>query len=138
MATFANNNPEAAQSVLSNWLADIQGEGVFMECFLAMLNSRNCIDREPVDYSRLNKARHKRGKRPLLNYTKTKIVLSRSQARTAHARGIEREAARQHLVRGHFKIRINKRTGQGGVFWWTSFLRGDPSKSLPRKQYEVV
>jgi hypothetical protein len=133
MATFANNNPDAARSIMSNWLADIQGEGVFMECFLAMLNSRNCIEREPVDLSRLNKARHKRGRRPLLSYTKTKIVLSRTQARTAHARGWDREAARLHLVRGHFKIR------RTGVYWWTSFTRGDPRRGeLKRQEYEVT
>jgi hypothetical protein len=132
VATLENNNPEGAKQIFSNWLGDIQGEGVFMECFLAMLNSRNCIEREPVDFSKLNKARQKRGKRPLLSYTKTKIVLSKTQARTASARGIEREAARLHLVRGHFKIR------RTGVYWWCPFTRGDAKRgALKREEYEV-
>jgi hypothetical protein len=59
--------------------------------------------------------------------------MSRSQARIAAARGIDREAARAHLVRGHFKIR------RTGVFWWSSFLRGDAGKGeLKRQEYDAV
>src|SRR6185295_2908196 len=106
---------------------------------LAMLNSRNCVEREPVDLSRLNKARGKRGKQPLMSYTKTKLVLSRARARAADAQGISREAARQHLVRGHFKIRPpGKKGGGGGVFWWAPVLRGDVVKGeVERVEYEV-
>lgn len=126
------------QSVLDNFLADIQGEGPFMQCFLAMLNSRNCIEREPVDFERLNKARFKRGKPALMNYTKTKLVLSRAQARVADADGMSRETARQHLVRGHFKIRTSRKGG-GGVFWWSPHLRGDGRRgTMKRAEYEVV
>jgi hypothetical protein len=130
-------DPDAGMRVIQNFLADIQGEGPFIECFLAMLNSRNCIEREPVDYAKLNRARGKRGKSPLMNYTKTKLVLTRAQRRVADAHGISREAARQHLVRGHFKIRTSSKGA--GVFWWSPHLRGDGQRGeVKRAEYEVV
>jgi hypothetical protein len=59
--------------------------------------------------------------------------MSRSQQRMADARGVNREAARQHLVRGHFKIR------KTGVYWWAPFLRGDARHgTIKRHEYEVV
>jgi hypothetical protein len=133
MAAGAFNDPKEVRKMLQNWLSDIQGEGVFMECFLAMLNSRNVIKNEAIDLSRLNKARKKRGKSPLLNYTKTKIVLSKARSNAASAQGIDHETARQHLVRGHFKIR------RTGVFWWSPFIRGDIRKgTVEREEYEVI
>ncbi|HEY2210292.1 MAG TPA: hypothetical protein VGH62_01490 [Bradyrhizobium sp.] len=127
------DDPKADLRVVTNFLTDIQGEGPFIECFLAMLNSRNCIAREPVDYGKLNKARAKRGKGPLMSFTKTKLVLTRAQPRVADASGITREAARQHLVRGHFKIR------RTGVYWWSPFLRGDGKLgTVKRAEYEVA
>src|SRR4029077_20031183 len=74
------NDPRTFTTLAHNWLTDISGEGIVLECMLAMLNSRNCVEREPVDLSRLNKARGKRGKQPLMSYTKTKLVLSRARA----------------------------------------------------------
>lgn len=51
----------------------------------------------------------------------------------ADASGISREAARQHLVRGHFKIR------RTGVYWWSPFLRGDGTRgTVKRVEYEVA
>lgn len=119
---------------MTNWQADIQGEGSFVECFLAMLNSKTpCVEHEAADLSRLNKARRKSGKPEFLPYTKTRLAMSRSQARIAQARGLSREAARQHMVRGHFKIR------RSGVYWWSSFLRGDASRgTVERQEYDVV
>lgn len=119
--------------LLKNWELDIEGEGPFVEFFLAMLNSRNCIEREPVDMGRLNKARARRHKPPLHDYTNIKLVMSRARKRAADAQGISRETARWHLVRGHFKVR------RTGVYWWSDFTRGDPSKGgIHREKYEVA
>lgn len=127
-----NCGPES-RKLVANWMVDIQGEGMILQCLLCMLNSRNVVQHETVDLSRLNRARRKRGKSPLLDYTRTTISLSRSMHRIGEARGMSREASRAHLVRGHFKIR------RTGVFWWSPFVRGDAAKGeIRREEYEVT
>jgi hypothetical protein len=125
---------DEATHFLSRWEADMQGEGTWVQCLLAMLNSKNpVVEHTPVDLTKLNKSRRKSGKPMFLAYSKTRLAMSRSQGRIADARGVSREAARAHLVRGHFKIR------RTGVFWWSPFLRGDARMgAVERKQYEVV
>jgi hypothetical protein len=125
--------PEEILKFMLQWEADVQGEGAWVQCFLAMLNTKNpCVEHEAVDLTRLNKSRRKLGRTEFLPYRRTRLALSRSQARIAAARGLDREAARAHMVRGHFKIR------RTGVFWWSSFLRGDVSTSAtPRAEYKV-
>jgi hypothetical protein len=131
---LAKATPDELKHFIQNWQADIQGEGTFIECFLAMLNSKNpVVEQEPVDLTKLNRSRRKSGKAEFLSYTKTRLAMSRSQGRIADARGISREAARAHLVRGHFKIR------RTGVYWWSPFLRGDAKKGeIQRSTYEVT
>jgi hypothetical protein len=130
--SFVKSKEEMKRFMLK-WEADMQGEGGWVQCFLAMLNSKNpVVEHEPVDLTKLNKARRKSGKTEFLPYTKTRLALSRSQARIAHARGIDRETARQHLVRGHFKLR------RSGVYWWSPFLRGDAQKGIVKREaYET-
>jgi hypothetical protein len=125
--------PSEVLEFMLKWEADVQGEGAWVQCFLAMLNTKNpCVEHEAVDITRLNKSRRKLGRTEFLPYRRTRLALSRSQARIATARGIDREAARAHLVRGHFKIRAT------GVFWWSSFLRGDAAKgSAMREEYII-
>jgi len=127
-------NADEIRHFMRNWQADIQGEGSFVQCFLAMLNSKNpCVEHEHVDLSKLNKARRKSGKPEFLPYAKTRLAMSRTQSRIAAARGLSREAARQHLVRGHFKIR------RTGVYWWSPFVRGDSGRGeVERQSYEVA
>jgi hypothetical protein len=136
IATILSASRTQAQvhDFMNRWQADMQGEAGWVQVFLVMLNSRNPVfEHRPVDLTKLNKARRKARKPELLPYNKTRLAMSRSQERIAQAHGIDREAARQHLVRGHFKIR------RTGVYWWSPFLRGDARKgSLVRQEYEVT
>jgi hypothetical protein len=131
---LSRTTPDEMRTFMLKWEADIQGEGAWVQCFLAMLNTKNpCVEHEVVDITRLNKSRRKLGRTEFLPYRRTRLALSRSQARYAAAHGIDREAARAHLVRGHFKIR------RTGVFWWSPFLRGDTTKgAAQREEYEIV
>jgi hypothetical protein len=113
------------------WAADISGEAAFIQCAIALLNSRNCVTNEPVDLSKLNKARKTRGKSPLASYMITRLVLSKTQQRTAESLGLDRREAREHVVAGHFKV------WKTGVYWWSSFKRGNPDLTIPRKAYKV-
>jgi hypothetical protein len=127
-------NDKALRHVVQAWEADMQGEASWIECFLAMLNSKNpVVEHHEVDMTGLNRQRVKRGRPEFLSYKKTRLTMSRSQYRIAGARGVDRETARQHLVRGHFKIR------KSGVYWWAPFLRGDPLRgTIKRQEYEVI
>jgi len=114
-----------------SWEPDIEGEPPFAETIIAMMNSRNAIEYRDVDLSALNKSRVKRRKQPFLPYQTTHLRLSQAQNRAFRAGLLTREQAGQHSVRGHFKIR------KTGVYWWSPFERGDPSKPLHRAEYKV-
>jgi hypothetical protein len=125
---------DAFRHILNSWHADVQGEAVWLECLLAMLNSRNpVVEHRAADLTKLNRARVRRGRTEFLPYNVTRLTMSRSQQRIADARGVSRDAARRHLVRGHFKVR------KTGVYWWAPFLRGDATRGqVERKEYEVM
>jgi hypothetical protein len=90
-----------------------------------MLNSKNTIvEQRREDLSRLNKARTKSRKAPLREFITTKIRLSPTQARRHGIASDWHESARQHLCRGHFKVRAT------GVFWWSPHLRGFGDKTV--------
>lgn len=132
--TMERNAADTFRHFVTGWERDVQSEGTFVECFLAMLNSRNpVVEHTTPDLTKLNKHRVRKGKAPFLPYNKTRLAMSRSQANVARARGIDHETARLHLVRGHFKIR------RTGVYWWSDFWRGDPTKGgVERREYDVV
>jgi hypothetical protein len=120
------------QEALQRWSSDISGEYPFVHAFLTMLNAKNGLERQPVeDLSKLNRCRAKRGKPPLCEFIVTRLALSNNAARSAQAHGISREAARRHMVRGHFKARAS------GIFWWHPHLRGHGAMA-ERQRYEAV
>jgi hypothetical protein len=119
--------------ILTGWEADTVGEGPFIEAVLALMNSRNAVESVPVDLTRLNRKRVRLGRAPFLSHYVTDLSLSMSEARRGLAHGLNREQARGHKVRGHFKIR------RTGVYWWHDFERGDRSRPMPeRESYEVA
>jgi hypothetical protein len=126
------NDGNTFAEFMTNWEKDVEGEGPFGQFFITLLNSRNCTTTAPVSMAKLNKARAKRNgkKPPLLDYTTVNLTMSRARARAGEASGLSREAMRQHLVRGHFKVRAS------GVYWWNAFVRGDKPAG-PRERYEV-
>jgi hypothetical protein len=130
MKLVAQNNPRLIPDLMRAWMGDITGEPAFVNGVLLLLNSRNAIDHEPVDLTRLNRARHKRGKRPIFQHRITRLQLSKARERAALAQGLSRAEARAHLVRGHFKVRAT------GVFWWSPFARGHHG-TIQRKHYEA-
>ncbi len=126
------NNPADFLKLIKAWEGDICGEAPFASAIVLMLNSRNAVEREPVDLAKLNRARRRRGRPEFLSHTVTRLYLSKARQRDAEATGMSREAMRQHIVRGHFKIR------KTGVYWWSPFLRGDASRPMTREHYKVA
>jgi len=123
--------PEMLMKMLQSWEGDITGEAPFISANVLLMNSRRAVEQKINDLSQLNRARLKRGKPPLLDHTITRLYLSQRRADNAERQGFTREQARQHLVRGHFKIR------RTGVYWWHPFLRGDAAHPMTRARYEV-
>lgn len=117
--------------VRGSWEPDIEGEAPFAETVIAMMNSRNAIETRSVDLAGLNRARAKRGRSLFLPYRTTHLRLSQAQTRAFRAGLLSREDAGRHRVRGHFKIR------KTGIYWWSPFFRGDPTRATTRREYEV-
>lgn len=112
---------------------DLEGEYFYVIAMLCLLSARNCVSQTPSDLERLNKARRRRGKLPLLSHSTVTINLSRSDAARAGRVDASAIEMRQHIVRGHFKIR------SGGVYWWRPFLRGNADVGvIKRDGYRVV
>jgi len=112
-----------------SFVDDVAGELPFVEAFLLLLNSRNIVSQQREDLSRLNKQRVKHKKPPLKEFITTRMSLSRVQSNKARAMGLDREAARLHMVRGHFKVRSS------GVYWWGHHMRGGKLASVTRREY---
>ncbi len=85
---------------------------------LALLNSRNLVEIREHDLSDMNRRRKRSGKRELLSYSEVRINLSKCDKSAAKILNLSPAEIRQHIVRGHFKVR------KGGVYWWRPFLRG--------------
>jgi hypothetical protein len=114
-----------------SWLEDLEGEVPFMQAFFVMLNAKGAIAAQKDDLSRLNKSRAGKGKPALREFVVTRLNLNKGMVNRAGARGLSREAARLHLVRGHFKVR------KTGIYWWSPFPRGRGDVAR-RERYEVA
>jgi len=98
---------------------DLKAEWRFILALLTVLNSRNVVDIGPtVDVSKLNKARIRKGSKPLMNHREIKLSLSKVQKNRLND-GIGNKDIQAHLCRGHFKLR------RSGLFWWSPHVRGN-------------
>ena len=113
-------------------LEDITGEPGMLQSVVLLMNSRNLTSVENVTISRrLNLQRTRKGRQPLLDYTKIQIKLSRALYCRAGSSG-EHSPSRMHIVRGHFKVR------KSGIYWWSDHARGDPLQGSVRQQSRKV
>lgn len=105
---------------------DLIGEWRFCMAALMMLNSRNLLDYQNVDRSKLNRARARNPKKPpALDYRTINLRLPRIARNAARSRGMSNEDLKRHWVTGHPKVR------QTGVFWWSPFTRGYRGEAEP-------
>jgi hypothetical protein len=113
---------------------DVEGEAPLLRAAIMLLNSRNLAEHQPRSISpKLNKARGRNRKPPLLDYTHVTIRLSRALGERAGMAADARQPSRLHLVRGHFKIRAS------GVYWWSPHARGaDVGRPIERQRRSVM
>jgi hypothetical protein len=123
---IAQRKPDAFKLLMNAAIADIEGEAPMLRAAIMLMNSRNLAEHEPrPPPPKLNAARARRGKPPLLSYTHVRVRLTRALAARAGMAADARQPSRLHLVRGHFKIR------KSGVYWWSPFARGTPDPAHP-------
>lgn len=124
--------PDQIRPMWRQFMADIKGEGGFAEGVIAAINSRNLVSvSDPDDMTRINKARRKLRRPPLLAFRTVRLSLSRSvERKRSDGAGAPMPL---HMVRGHFKVR------KSGIYWWAPFWRGDASVGvISKRRYEVV
>jgi hypothetical protein len=120
------------KNIVNAAMDGIQGLPQLVRAVVMLLNSRNMTAAEPRPVSeKLNKARAKSGKQPLLDHTHIRIRLSRAMAARAGEAADSRSPTRLHLVRGHFKVRAT------GVYWWSPFARGDATTGAVRQTRKI-
>lgn len=100
----------------------------FVFAFLSALNCSNVTRVESLPPLKLQKARAKRGKKPLFSYWTLEIHLPK-RAKENTTAGETHAAKRLHLCRGHMKKR------KTGYFWWQPHVRGDKKLGMVHKEY---
>ena len=96
--------------------------------FLSAMNCTNITKRENLIPEKLQKARAKRGKKPLFSYWTLELNLPKFSTDRSGAGGTH-AAPRLHLCRGHMKKR------KTGYFWWQPHVRGDKKSGMVQKDY---
>lgn len=100
--------------------------------FAALLNSPGIVATRSSDLHRLNIARARRSRPPLLEHVEVRLVLSGDQRVSEGAATGHRTPPRLHFVRGHLVHRFGK------TFWRASHLRGDTCASVLQKTVRVT
>ena len=102
-------------------------------CMLGRLNAQG-IERERIDPpEKLNKARVKKGKHPLVSYTKVKIAPYRPPLGHSGPRDEDYTPKRYHFRRGHIR-----RFANGQKTWVNSCFVGCPEHGEVKHTYEVM
>lgn len=90
-----------------------------MLAFILLIGARPEIQERRVERAKLNAARKKRGKLPLLDHVEMSLMVGNGGLLAPSQRGLRgRQAPRLHLVRGHLVQR------GGTLFWRQAHLRG--------------
>jgi hypothetical protein len=116
--------------------------GWFFVPFLALsfMHCKNVILQQVAQPPRLQKARLRKGKRPLITYRLIEVHPIRKILESegeAHKTGLKKAL---HICRGHFK---DFSIGKGlfgkihGVYWWDAHIRGNKKQGISLKDYDV-
>jgi hypothetical protein len=131
-AIVQHSGARALERLLNLSRPNAEAEAGLLLAILMLLNSRNGTSREPADLTKINAARRKQGRHPLLDFCTVNLRLSASRSRALGRSDVPVHLMRAHLVRGHFKIR------RSGIYWWSPHIRGDANLGMLRKDYKVT
>lgn len=108
---------------------------------LSLLHAKNVTTTERVPPERLQKARERRGKRPMVTYRTLEIEPMKEALRTEGKMEEVGLKKALHLCRGHFKDYREKgmfgRESHKGIYWWDMHVRGDANEGIVVKDYKV-
>jgi len=125
----ASLSPMQMDAIARHALGTIAIDIPVLLTFLVLLMTRPGIPRRPLMLERLNRARGKAGKRPLLPHVEVFSPLSPDYLPCAHAgSGAGRRAPRLHHVRGHLVRRGSQ------VSWRVPHLRGSARAGIVRSR----
>jgi hypothetical protein len=111
--------PEMRDAILRRNLAACAFDPPMLFAFLLMLSARRALPQRVIAVEKLNRARRRAGKAPLLEHVEVSAPLySPSTASTPGVRAPDRHSPRLHHVRGHIVRR------GAAVFWRVPHLRG--------------
>lgn len=96
--------------------------------FLTALNCTNVTKVEHAPDAKLQRARARRGKKPLFSYWTLALNIPGEKAGGGSGEG-SHSAPRLHLCRGHIKRR------KTGYFWWQPHVRGNKKAGMVHKDY---
>ena len=120
------------QRVLREAVTPLLEDVPFFATFCLLLMSRSAFHQQPSDYSKLNKARTRRGRQPLLDHVELTMDLMphavADEGVVTLLPGEHRSSPRLHFVRGHLVRRGD------AIFWRTSHMRGKPSAGAIRSR----
>ena len=108
---------------------------------LLLLNCKNIVTEDNPPPPALNKKRRKAGKQELFTYKTLKLVLPSKARNGSEDQSPSGDRVRIHLCRGHFKHFTKDAPLFGrhtGLYWWQPQLRGDKTKGMVAKDYEVT
>jgi hypothetical protein len=117
-AYYAERTGARFREVLNQAVRPIVVDVPLFAAFCLLLSSKRALRLEPVDRSRLNAARERRGKRPLLDHVELTMNLVGSKG-AGHGDAEGRSSPRLHFVRGHLVRRGD------AVYWRSSHMRGN-------------
>jgi len=115
----ACSSSEIFESALQQNLAIVAADFPYLAGFCLLLATRNAVADVPVDMTRLNLSRAKRGKASLLDHIEVKARLAMPPRSSRMDRHQIRLAARMHFVTGHLVRR------GANVFWRRAHIRGN-------------
>lgn len=122
---LVGNNEVETERLMKDALYDLKAEWRFVVGLLLVLNSRNVVaPSEKQEFVKLNKARARNGKPPMLSYRTLNLSLSHVQRNRMGKPGIT--DLLKHLVSGHWKVR------RTGIFWWSPHVRGTRGEIVNR------
>ena len=120
--TYYNDRTQSAELRMQVLRANLEGcafDGPMLMAFFLLLGSRNLLPREEVRHERLNRARLRAGKTPLLEHIEVAAPLAAAPLDQPNRfTDSWRSSPRLHHVRGHIVRR------GGAVFWRCPHLRG--------------
>jgi hypothetical protein len=128
----ACSSPQQLEEAIQTNLRMIAGDFPAFLSFLMLMQARNAVSAESISMTRLNKARRKLRRDPLLDHIEVRAALGGSPCGKQPGYPSSRADSRLHFVCGHLVRRGSL------IFWRRAHLRGSASSGVLSSRTVVV